>query len=256
MVLLNFIPDLLEMSSVLHVTLLVSLRLIAILKPTSYQIIHEKLRYNSIIVIWITSVLFHATNRVALILKSENFFYYGNLFVLLFCNILPVVLILIMYIMLIWVLRGKTSKSPETNTVELSTTSPAIEHMEKKMTLAVLRIVLVVILCYGPFLLWRAYFFIVIDRRIAKGTLLDAEVILILHIQISFNLNFVKLILSWLQLLYITYNCISICFQGYIVTATRLLFAINCFINPFIYAQSIPAFRNIVRTYGFCNSNT
>jgi hypothetical protein len=155
----------------------------------SYREIHKKLRYTSIIVIWITSVFFHAANRAALILKNEKVFYYGNLLILLFCNTLPVVLILIMYIMLIWVLRRKTSKLSDPNTVKLSSTPAGTEQMENKMTLAVQRMVVVVILCYGPFLVWRGYFYVVVDRR-ANGTLLDEEVILILHIQIPFNRRF------------------------------------------------------------------
>ena len=153
---------------------------------------------------------------------------------------LPVVLILIMYIMLIWVLRGKKSKAQWQNT------------MDKKLTLAIQRIVLVVILCYGPFLVWRAYFYVVVDRR-GNGTLSDEQVKKIILIQIKFNWS---LIFVLLHILYITYNVISNLFQGYIVTAARLLFAINCCVNPFIYAQTIPAFKKIVQNYIFGNTST
>ena len=113
MVLLNSVPDVLEMSSVVHVMLLVFLRLLAILKPLSYQEIHDKFRYKSIIGIWITSIFVNAAKilccQLAITFENENYFYYGNLIIAQFSNTLPVVLILIMYIMLIWVLRGKTS---------------------------------------------------------------------------------------------------------------------------------------------------
>ena len=175
------------MSSVLHVMLLVLLRLLAILKPMSYQSIHTKLRYISIHIIWLWSFLFPGAVRTALIFKNETAFYHGNLFILLCCKALPVVLILIMYIMLICVLRFKTSKLPDNNTVELSTTSTGANLMEQKLTLAIQRIVLFVIFCYGPFLVWRAYFYVVVDRR-ENGMMLDEEVILIHNFQMTFNL--------------------------------------------------------------------
>ena len=178
MVLMNFVPEVLEMSSVLHVMLIVFLRLYAIMKPTSYKTIHVKLRYTSIIVIWLWSTLFHVAIRTSLVLKNETIFYYGNLFILLCCNTLPVVLILVMYVMLIWVLRGEKSRLPDPNTVRLSTSSTGTDDMEKKMTLAIQRIVLVLILCYCPWLVWRAYFYVVVDGR----RLIDEEVILILHV--------------------------------------------------------------------------
>ena len=187
MVLLNFVPEVLEMSSILHVMLLVFLRLFAILKPMSYKKVHAKLRYTSIFLIWLTSILFHAAIRTALILKNETIFYYGNLLIILCCNTLPVLLIFIMYIMLIWALRGDKSRTPDPNTVRPSTTLVAREDMEKKMTLAIQRIVLVLILCYCPWLVWRAYFYVVVDRR---GFLLDEEVILIFQVQMPYNLTF------------------------------------------------------------------
>ena len=174
---LNFVPSILEMSSVLHVALLVSLRVYAIFRPTSYREMHVKLRYISIIVIWLSAMLVHTATRIALFLEKETIFYYGNVLILLFCNTLPVVLILIMYIMLMWILRDRTSKLPDTNVVELhsivnghplnneSSISPGTEQTERKMTLAIQRIVLFVILCYGPFLIWRAYYYNVVDRR-------------------------------------------------------------------------------------------
>ena len=57
--LVSLIPHLLEMSSILHVTLLVYLRLFAIIKPMSYKSHHIKLRYNSIFVIWSMSFFVH-----------------------------------------------------------------------------------------------------------------------------------------------------------------------------------------------------
>jgi hypothetical protein len=148
----------------------------------SYQSIHTKLRYISIHIIWLWSFLFPGAVRTALIFKNETAFYYGNLFILLCCNTLPVVLILVMYIKLIWVLRGEKSRLPDSDTARLSTTSTATEEMEKKITLAVQRIVVVLILCYTPWLVWRAYFYAVIDRR-ENRTLLDEEVLLIFNAQ-------------------------------------------------------------------------
>ena len=201
MALLAIVPEVLEMSSVLHVTLLVFLRLLAIMKPISYKQIHTKLRYNSIIVIWLTSMFFHSATKTALLFENKTLFDYGNWFILLSFNILPVVLIIIMYIVLMWILRDKTSKNnPGPNNVELNsnlnsqllnnqpTIATGAEQMERKMTLAIQRIVLFVIFCYGPFLIWRVYYYAVVNKR-DDGKVGDREVILILRFLISIRLK-------------------------------------------------------------------
>ena len=200
MALLAIVPEVLEMSSVLHVTLLVFLRLLAIMKPISYKQIHTKLRYNSIIVIWLTSMFFHSATKTALLFENKTLFDYGNWFILLSFNILPVVLIIIMYIVLMWILRDKTSKNPGPNNVELHsnlnsqllnnqpTIAAGAEQMERKMTLAIQRIVLFVIFCYGPFLIWRVYYYAVVNKR-DDGKVGDREVILILRFLISIRLK-------------------------------------------------------------------
>ena len=173
------------MSSVLHVALLVSLRVYAIFRPTSYREMHVKLRYISIIVIWSTSIFLHAVILTTSAFKNETISYHENLIIFFCFNALPVGYILFMYGLLIWRLRIKRSTAIE-DTVKTSSVTPAAEATENKIITLVKRIIIVLILCYGPFLIWRVYFYTIdfLDTQ-SNRTLLDEEVINFSTIQLN-----------------------------------------------------------------------
>ena len=173
LVLINFVPDVLEMSSVLHVALLVFLRLFAVLKPMSYTDVHVKMRFISIPIIWTASIFFHIINRVFLFAGTITHFYIANLFILFSFSVLPVISILIMYLILVYTLRK--NKMSATKESYQDTPSTPVDTIQKKMTLVVQRVVLVLIFCYGPFVIWKVYFYFVVNTR-DGGKLMIEEV--------------------------------------------------------------------------------
>ena len=160
----NFVPNILEMSSVLHVTLIVSLRFYAILKPTSYRKLHIKMRFISLLLIWTSSFFLHGVIVILAVLNKKTYAYTGNMFVFYCFNALPVLIILILYLLLIWILKNKRP-TPINDTNQIHMQSAATEEIEKRMTTIVKRIIIVVILCYGPFVIWRQYFYVIVDKR-------------------------------------------------------------------------------------------
>ena len=167
--LLRCVPRVLETSSCLHVTLLVFLRLLAIKKPLSYGEIHDKLRRISIIIIWIASITIQLVALIILIFEQgEAYLYYKDVTLHIF-HTFPVICIIIMYTLLIWTLEKKKRQ------IKDSRISMKQESINKKMTLLVQRVVLVLIICYVPFLAWRQYYYEIVIKRF-DPRLQDAEV--------------------------------------------------------------------------------
>ena len=91
------------------------------------------------------------------------------------------------------------------------TSDSGIDAISKKMTLLVKRVVVILLICYVPFIVWRVYYlYELIDEH---------------HTD------------------YVTAE------EGFVDATVRILFAINSCINPIIYAQTIPAFKDLVRGY-------
>ena len=167
---LNFVPYVLEMSSCLHITFLVFLRLIAIKFPLSYQTRNLKLRRIMIIVIWTISILAQSIPLAIMYSKSpkQNYFKARLCIVHLF-GTFPVGCIVAMNILLLWIVARK----PKLNTGRLNVTSeimhnselPISDAMSKKMTLLVQKVVTFLLSCYIPYLAWAHYFYAVIIQR-------------------------------------------------------------------------------------------
>jgi hypothetical protein len=133
------------------------------------------MRFISIIVIWSISILLRAVALTTSIFKKETISHIESLIIFLCFNALPVGFILVMYVLLIWKIRNKRSTATA-DTGQISSFSPAAEAIENKTTKLVKRIIFVLILCYGPFLIWRLYFYTV-DQQ-TNRTLLNKEVII------------------------------------------------------------------------------
>ena len=168
--LLRCVPRVLETSSCLHVTLLVFLRLLAIQKPLTYAELHGKLRYISIIIIWIISIVIQLIALIILIFEKGNVYLYYKDVTLHSFHTFPVICIIIMYTLLIWTLKKKKREIKDIRR------SMEQDTINKKMTLLVQRVVLVLIICYVPFLGWRQYYYEVVIKRM-DPRLFDVEVI-------------------------------------------------------------------------------
>ena len=116
-----------------------------------------------------------------------------------------------MYIVLLCTLKRKNPHSNKDDCIISSTADSVRDAQSDKMTLLVQRVVALLLVCYVPLLIWRQYYYAVI----IDGNHPD-----------SLNI--------W---------------EGIIEATVRVLLAINSSINPFIYAQTIPAFRDVVRGY-------
>ena len=163
---LNFVPYVLEMSSCLHVTLLVFLRLMAIQYPCSYQTSNVKLRQASIVIIWTVSILSQIIPLVAMYKCSRQVYTHVRLIFVHFCGTLPVISIVVMNILLIWVVKNKQREIALSIAPSISTTLNSIsESTSKRMTTLVQKLVAFLLICYVPYLTWAHYFYSIIIQR-------------------------------------------------------------------------------------------
>ena len=163
----NFLPSVFEMASVWHVMLLVFQRLLAIVKPVTYQTFHKKMRYISMTVIWTLSLILHLSKSL-----TETFDpkigHTQHIFIALVFNLLPILSILFMEVILIWKLKEEKRKRMQRRTETHDATGNDLKVFENAMTKVVQRIVVVLIVCYGPFISWRIYFlFVSFDRKLS-----------------------------------------------------------------------------------------
>ena len=174
---LTFIPNILETASILHVTLLVFLRLLAVTDPMKYKEAHIKSRHKSIIVIWTTSVIV----RLAALLSQKyhtTVFLYYRYFLLHIFHTIPIIAIVIMYARLILTLKRRS-----TNLITMTERSQQLsDSINRKMTIVVKRIVVSLLICYVPFLSWEQYYMVIAERE--PFMIYKNEVIIIYRISI------------------------------------------------------------------------
>lgn len=163
--LLYFIPQVLEMASLLHVTLLVFLRFLAVKAPMSHQISHTNVPYSSLIAIWGTCVLLQSLPVLALLFNKDSV--HTNLRLLnLHCfHTIPLLLILLMYTLLIWTLRNKEKQQTRDFQNLPFNSMDYRETRNKEMTLLVKRVVVFLLISYAPFVAWYQYYYIVVCKR-------------------------------------------------------------------------------------------
>jgi hypothetical protein len=116
-----------------------------------------------------------------------------------------------MYALLIWTLRKKETHSNEDYGIIGGAADSITESINKKMTLLVKRLVAILLICYVPFIVWREYYF---------KEVIDED-----------HANFIGP------------------GEGIPELIVRILVGINSCINPLVYAQTIPAFKDLVRGY-------
>ena len=163
---LNFVPYVLEMSSCLHVTLLVFLRLMAIQYPCSYQNSNVKLRQASIVVIWIVSILSQIIPLVVMYKSSRQVYTHVRLIFVHCCGTLPVIAIVVMNVLLISLVKNKQREIALSIAPSISETLNSIsESTSKRMTTLVQKLVAFLLICYVPYLTWAHYFYSFIIQR-------------------------------------------------------------------------------------------
>ena len=157
----TFVPDVLETTSILHVTLLVFLRLLAVTEPIKYKQIHISLRHKSIIITWTISLGVRLIGLMIQIFQPSFLLYYRH-FSLHTFNTLPILCIVMMYFKLMITLK-KRKKILITMT---ENSRHSADLVNRKMTEIVKRIVLALLICYVPFLIWEQYQLIIIEERV------------------------------------------------------------------------------------------
>ena len=163
--LLYFMPQVLEMASLLHVTLLVFLRLLAVKTPMAYHISHTNVPYSSLITIWATCILLQSLPLLALSFNKYSVYTYLRLLNLHCFHTIPLLLILLMYTSLIWTLRRKEKQQRQDFQNLPFNSMDYRETRNKKMTLLVKRVVIFLLISYAPFVAWYQYYYIVVCKR-------------------------------------------------------------------------------------------
>ena len=163
---LNFVPYVLEMSSCLHVTLLMFLRLMAIHFPLSYQTSNMKFRQASIVIIWIVSILAQIIPLAVLYTSSKQIYTNVRLIFVQCCGTVPVISIVIMNVLLLWSVKRRQRRKPVSEVPAISENSHSIsESMSRRMTRLVQKLVAFLLLCYVPYLTWAHYFYAIMIQR-------------------------------------------------------------------------------------------
>ena len=148
-----------EISSILHVVLLVILRLEAIKHPKKKRMT----KHNTTLIssIWITSILCSALPICAIIINCKNAIPVIRLVELYCSSVAPVVGIVLTYLLLIWELKKQQKQRNEIHTDRIVSNT---DDNVKRVTVIVSRIVTVFLLCYLPFLAERQYYLIMLSQ--------------------------------------------------------------------------------------------
>ena len=140
-------------------TLIVFLRLLAVTEPIKCKQIHKSIRHKSIILIWMMAFGVRALALVIQRYKSDAFYYFRFLLLHGF-HTFPLILIIFMYQVFIRTLK-KRSRSMDMIDIKSRNTA---DSLNKKMAVVVRRIILALIICYTPFLVWEQYYLIISER--------------------------------------------------------------------------------------------
>jgi hypothetical protein len=172
-ILVLFAPIVLELSSILHVAVLVFLRLWAIRNPLSYNELHIKMQYISIKMIGAISLLVNISATVAFMASLKNAYPIVREMNLHIFSTLPAIAILIMYVMLMYILKIKQRKKSETLK---DMTASNVDTKTTRMNSIVHRLVLFLLISYIPYLIWKEMFDGLVVRKGGKTDYPDIKV--------------------------------------------------------------------------------
>ena len=164
-VFLCFPPHVLEVATTLHVALLVSLRLSAVLNPLAEKKNQRKFRYVCIAIIWILSIVYCSIALVFSALKMEASFRYMRILGLHCFGTFPVLSTVIMWGIILNVAKKKREKDLRNS----NNSSYLIANKSNSCMSTMVRwLVIVHLFCYVPFLVWKQYLYGVILKRNLK----------------------------------------------------------------------------------------
>ena len=157
-------PNILSSSSCLHVQLLVFLRLLAVSKPLKYKEIHRSLRHISITIIWILSICVCLIPVFTMRFLPDNrlSFYCNRILVLHGLHTIPILCIVLLYVILIRTIHNTRRSVSSISSSPCISTIMAGRNRQRKMMKG---IVVCLIVCYLPYLLWWEYSEEVLSQR-------------------------------------------------------------------------------------------
>ena len=174
-ILVLFAPTVLELSSILHVAVLVFLRLWAVRKPLSYDELHIKMQHVSIKMIWAISLLVNIAATVAFMVSLKKAYPIVREINLHLFSTLPAIAILIMYVMLMYIIKIKQRKNRKSLT---DMTTSNVDKNTTRMNLIVRRLVFFLLISYIPYLIWKEQFDGLVARKGGKTDYPDVKVTL------------------------------------------------------------------------------
>ena len=174
----RIIPNTLEFSSCLHVSLLMFFRLLSVRYPLSFKILSKKLRHTSIITIWATTICGQAIPLFILPLtESKRVYSYVRLVLLNISGTIPVITMVIMNILFAYTVKKRKACIPSTASeapARLAEAPPEIvsnkpnnfnEKIANKTNSLVQIDVVFLLICYTPYLIFSYYYYIEIFPR-------------------------------------------------------------------------------------------
>ena len=155
---------------------------------------NKKFCYTAILLIWVLSFIAHFTAVVAQCLEWWSFYYYYRFFKLHFFGTVPIFCIIWIYIRTIKRMKKKgrqASHAIEINLMDRPTSDNSFDSQImaskkeilcrelqegiERMTHAIEMVVLCVLLCFVPYLVWMQYYYTVFPGRIGIDDRIDVK---------------------------------------------------------------------------------
>ena len=156
-------PHVLEISTTLHVALLVFLRHSALKSPFVQTQHSHKHRCMYITIIWLLSVLYCITALSLQLLCERRLFLQMKILGLHCYGTVPVIAIMIMWIKMIKAANNKHRKDSLASKIS---SNHSAESNDRFMSTLVKWLVIILLLCYVPFLAWKQYFYGKLLKRV------------------------------------------------------------------------------------------
>ena len=163
---LKCVPRTLSSATCLHVAVLVYLRLVGITQPLKYEQIHHRLRYISIVAIWLVSIVIDLIPVVALRFKQELIYDIFREVIFHGLHTIPVICIVLMYGKLSWVLSERMTRKASVYSTCSAASGQSTGQTKKSRSNRIIKgIVLCLLVFYIPYLSAWEYAYSVIAKR-------------------------------------------------------------------------------------------